>query len=112
QYLRRVHVGGVQQRRHVDEGAAILHRRRRVHRDQRRRVRGQRVRLVQRRAEVAAKAGIGGRRRKREPIRRQDLREPIGERGEAGIGGGRAHQGNAAALSLRVGFSPTNDPAR
>ena len=60
----RVHAGVGQQRGNVHERAAILLRRRRVHRDQRRapaRARG----VGERDAEIAAKARVGGRGRER-----------------------------------------------
>ena len=72
-HLRRVHAGVAQQRRDVHERSAILLFRRRVHRDVARAV-------VERGAEVAAKACVFGRRRQREARAAELRRKPALQR--------------------------------
>ncbi len=89
--LRRIESGVAHQRSDVHERPAILARRRRIHRDQRRGSRRHCSRRLQRHAEIAAEARILRRWRQCELLRTQGFRQPFGQEDEARIGGRKTH---------------------
>ena len=112
EHLRRVHARVAQQRGDVHERPAVLLRRRRVHRDQRRRAGRERVRRLQRHAEIAAKARIVRRRRKRErAASASTCASQSASAARRGVGGREDSSDEVRLRPANAGYSPGGIPA-